>query len=227
MRRAEGKRSYVCIHCDAPQESLIIRKIRGGSAYRRLAMCRSCKNVADQYQSMDPVILFLDLMLFKKEAHKHVLLNWYDFDRCGLRCILMHVAIRCVNALDFLSGRSSWGVGEALYLIAADALVCLACVLALLLANACNGRSGVSAARILNTIAAGSFIAVFKMPLSVFVEQNAMASQYFQLVNFMSMLSVSLGLSLVNGTSFQTNLLLLFAVRASMGLMLHKELLVI
>lgn len=62
----------ICIECSHPVPSLFTRYSNG---YVKLNYCNNCNSVCDKYVEFDLVILFIDILLLKSRAYKHLIFN--------------------------------------------------------------------------------------------------------------------------------------------------------
>ncbi|XP_032242189.2 protein ARV1 [Nematostella vectensis] len=64
----------VCVECgENTASNKLFRKFQGGAV--RLLFCEHCSKVMDKYLEFDPVLVFLDVLLLKPQAFRHVLMN--------------------------------------------------------------------------------------------------------------------------------------------------------
>jgi len=63
---------FQCIECGADVDSLYT-DYKAGSI--KISHCEKCGLVADKYIEYDPVIIFLDALLLKEQAYRHLLIN--------------------------------------------------------------------------------------------------------------------------------------------------------
>ena len=70
--KSKSMENYVCIGCGAPS-NVLHKTFQGG--FIELVKCASCNKFVDRYTEFDNVLIILDLLLFKPEAFRHVLLN--------------------------------------------------------------------------------------------------------------------------------------------------------
>lgn len=63
----------ICIECGHRNIPTLYSKYK--SEYVKLTVCDSCNKVCDKYIEYDAVILFLDLLLLKKPAYRHLAYN--------------------------------------------------------------------------------------------------------------------------------------------------------
>lgn len=62
----------ICTHCCHPVKSLYVAY---SNNHIKLTDCPSCQNVVDSYVEYDNVLLFIDLLLLKPEAYRHLVFN--------------------------------------------------------------------------------------------------------------------------------------------------------
>jgi len=62
----------ICVECNEPVESLYVKYTND---YIKLTDCPSCSKVADKYVEFDNVILFIDTLLLKPQAYRHLVYN--------------------------------------------------------------------------------------------------------------------------------------------------------
>jgi len=65
---------YHCIECGHQADELY-KNFNGGSAIK-ICHCEGCGKVVDKYIEYDPVLIFLDAVLHKKQAYRHLLFNY-------------------------------------------------------------------------------------------------------------------------------------------------------
>ncbi|CAL1191482.1 unnamed protein product [Candida parapsilosis] len=63
----------ICIECGNPNIPALYSKYK--SQYVKLTVCESCNKICDKYIEYDAVILFLDILLLKKAAYRHLSYN--------------------------------------------------------------------------------------------------------------------------------------------------------
>lgn len=63
----------ICVECTNPEISCLYFKYK--SKYIKLTICSRCGKVADKYIEYDNVILFLDTLLLKPQAYRHLAYN--------------------------------------------------------------------------------------------------------------------------------------------------------
>jgi hypothetical protein len=63
---------YICVHCGAPVPSLFREYSKGNI---RLSRCLQCSAFADAYVEMESKLVFIDLVLHKTPAYRHVFMN--------------------------------------------------------------------------------------------------------------------------------------------------------
>ncbi|CAN8000104.1 unnamed protein product [Ixodes hexagonus] len=66
------KTSYVCIHCGEGQQQLYKRY---GPDLLKLSRCSKCNHTVDEYIEMELSIVFIDAVLQKLEAYRHLIFN--------------------------------------------------------------------------------------------------------------------------------------------------------
>lgn len=62
----------ICIECSSEVPSLYTQYPNG---YIKLTYCNNCNAVSDKYVEFDLVILFIDILLLKPQAYKHLIFN--------------------------------------------------------------------------------------------------------------------------------------------------------
>lgn len=68
----------ICVECTYSEIDELYSKYK--SDYIRLTICPQCGKVADKYIEFDKVILFLDLLLLKPQAYRHVAYNEIEME---------------------------------------------------------------------------------------------------------------------------------------------------
>ncbi|RCK57585.1 Protein ARV1 [Candida viswanathii] len=63
----------ICIECGYPEIDCLYSRYK--SEYIKLTVCPKCNKIADKYIEYDSVILFLDILLLKKQAYRHLSYN--------------------------------------------------------------------------------------------------------------------------------------------------------
>ncbi|KAK6459248.1 Arv1-like family-domain-containing protein [Scheffersomyces xylosifermentans] len=63
----------ICIECTNPNIDCLFSKYK--SEYIKLTICPKCGKIADKYIEYDNVILFIDILLLKKQAYRHMTYN--------------------------------------------------------------------------------------------------------------------------------------------------------
>ncbi|OBA20619.1 hypothetical protein METBIDRAFT_44285 [Metschnikowia bicuspidata var. bicuspidata NRRL YB-4993] len=63
----------ICVECTNPEITCLHSEYK--SKYVQLTVCPRCGNFADRYIEFDNVILFLDLVLLRPQAYRHVAFN--------------------------------------------------------------------------------------------------------------------------------------------------------
>ncbi|ODQ80174.1 hypothetical protein BABINDRAFT_26451, partial [Babjeviella inositovora NRRL Y-12698] len=67
----------ICIECAEPIQCLYSKY---KSNYIKATVCQACGEVADKYIEFDKVVLFLDLLLIKPQAYRHLVFNSLESD---------------------------------------------------------------------------------------------------------------------------------------------------
>lgn len=73
LARTRHTHNMICVECTCSDIDVLYSKYK--SQYIRLKICPNCGKVADKYIEFDNVILFLDLLLLKPQAYRHVAYN--------------------------------------------------------------------------------------------------------------------------------------------------------
>lgn len=68
----------ICIECGYPNIDCLYSKYK--SDYIKLSVCPECNKIADKYIEYDSVILFLDILLLKRQAYKHLAYNLTEME---------------------------------------------------------------------------------------------------------------------------------------------------
>lgn len=63
----------ICVECTNPEITCLYSEYK--SKYIQLTVCRRCGKFADRYIEFDNVIIFLDLLLLRPQAYRHVAFN--------------------------------------------------------------------------------------------------------------------------------------------------------
>lgn len=63
----------ICVECTNPDIKCLYSKFK--NQYIKLIVCSECGNLADKYIEFDNVLLFLDVLLLKPQAYRHVAYN--------------------------------------------------------------------------------------------------------------------------------------------------------
>jgi lipid intermediate transporter len=95
----------VCVECGSPVAELYKEFSKGNI---RLTKCDVCKKFADKYVEMEPMIVFLDMMLLKPKVYRHVLKNRLDRPlmkraiwKLALTWLLLDVFLRRFRWINF------------------------------------------------------------------------------------------------------------------------------
>ncbi|KAJ1902240.1 sterol homeostasis protein, partial [Coemansia sp. IMI 209127] len=92
QQQQQATAGQVCIECGRPVTSLYTEY---GVGHIRLTQCNNCKSFADKYVEHDVVIVFIDMLLHKPQAYRHLLVNTLEFRQpamernVGKLCILL------------------------------------------------------------------------------------------------------------------------------------------
>lgn len=68
----------ICIECGYSNIDCLYSKYK--SDYIKLSVCPECNKIADKYIEYDSVILFLDILLLKRRAYKHLAYNLTEME---------------------------------------------------------------------------------------------------------------------------------------------------
>lgn len=68
----------ICIECGYSNIDCLYSKYK--SDYIKLNVCPECNKIADKYIEYDSVILFLDILLLKRQAYKHLAYNLTEME---------------------------------------------------------------------------------------------------------------------------------------------------
>ncbi|KAJ2396367.1 sterol homeostasis protein [Coemansia sp. RSA 2559] len=91
-QQQQATAGQVCIECGRPVTSLYTEY---GVGHIRLTQCSNCKSFADKYVEHDVVIVFIDMLLHKPQAYRHLLVNTLEFRQPAMEsnvsklCILL------------------------------------------------------------------------------------------------------------------------------------------
>jgi Arv1-like family len=225
----------VCVNCMAEQRALVYTE--QGRESSRLSMCRTCREIADMYVGLDGLVVAIDLMMFEVKAYRHFLFNRWD-PRAVCICVMLEVflGLVCFRPQDSLL---SWGMHLLSTLPAvciklkeerARRRAGKICVEREekegngrgygIEASEAKGRDGGMKMFVVGEIGRHyrqwanaavilCFVNLQKILVFVCAEQHVV-HQYFQLVNFISLLSLAFSLSAIH--SFHFHRLLLFLV---------------
>jgi len=91
----------VCVECGCPVNH-VYREFSKGNI--RLTRCDNCGCIADKYVEHDALIIFLELILHKEQAHRHVLFNRLPYVDRGLDKKIVQFAI----AIIFFDAYTKW-----------------------------------------------------------------------------------------------------------------------
>ncbi|KAG4088355.1 Arv1 protein [Neocallimastix lanati (nom. inval.)] len=80
----------VCVECGKSVPNLYTEYSKQNI---QLSVCSSCNNFADQYIEHDYIIIFMDLLLHKKQVYRHLLFNRLDYIDSGIQSGIKKLAI--------------------------------------------------------------------------------------------------------------------------------------
>jgi len=80
----------ICVECGKPVPNLYTEYSKQNI---QLSVCTSCNNFADQYIEHDYVIIFMDLLLHKKQVYRHLLFNKLEYVDSGMQPGIKKLAI--------------------------------------------------------------------------------------------------------------------------------------
>lgn len=83
-----------CIECGS-SVNMLFKKY--GTSSIRLFQCSNCQEFADKYVEFDLVVLFIDLILLKKQAYRNIVFNRISYDRNGLNVCVFAVEPQLIN----------------------------------------------------------------------------------------------------------------------------------
>ena len=87
---------YKCIECGVPVNQLYKEY---GSGSIRLAKCESCEEFVDKYVEFDLILIFIDLVLLKRQAYRHMVFNRIPFSIQGLN-VSFSIGILNLSIID-------------------------------------------------------------------------------------------------------------------------------
>ncbi|KAJ3070548.1 sterol homeostasis protein, partial [Podochytrium sp. JEL0797] len=70
-----------CIHCASPVKALYREYSKGNI---RLEQCKHCKQFADHYIENDAIVVFIDMLLLKKNVFTHLVHNRLTYNELGM-----------------------------------------------------------------------------------------------------------------------------------------------
>ncbi|KAJ3305793.1 sterol homeostasis protein [Kappamyces sp. JEL0829] len=82
-----------CIECGTKVEQLYRVYGPASSGSIRLTQCEVCHEFVDKYLEFDLVVIFIDLVLLKKAAYRHMIFNRIPYDTLGLNDSIVRLAI--------------------------------------------------------------------------------------------------------------------------------------
>ena len=69
----ENQAEVVCVECGA---AVPCAYVVYGEGNVRLTVCTACGSVADRYVELEGVLVFIDVVLHRVPAYRHLLLKW-------------------------------------------------------------------------------------------------------------------------------------------------------
>ncbi|GAB2226760.1 hypothetical protein Droror1_Dr00022580 [Drosera rotundifolia] len=91
---------FRCVNCGNPVDKLYIQYSPGNI---RLSKCEACRSIADEYIECEPMIVFIDLILHKPKAYRHLLFNTLHPNSCIVDSYLnSHILLKSLALLFFL-----------------------------------------------------------------------------------------------------------------------------
>ncbi|XP_023636200.1 protein arv1 homolog [Capsella rubella] len=87
MAREKKKR---CVECGHKAKSLLIQYSPGNF---RLMKCENCEEVADEYVECELMIIFIDLILHKTKAYRHLLYNVVNQESANVQHLLWKLVL--------------------------------------------------------------------------------------------------------------------------------------
>lgn len=78
--------NYVCINCGVGSQQLF-KEFAGGTI--QISHCAHCGKVVDKYIEWDGVLIFLDALLHKAEAYRHLLFNSTNIHKIQWKLLLI------------------------------------------------------------------------------------------------------------------------------------------
>ncbi|KAK6922330.1 Arv1 protein [Dillenia turbinata] len=79
-----------CVHCGSQIKVLFIQYSPGNI---RLMTCEHCKAVADEYIECEILIIFIDMILHKPDAYRHLLYNMVREETVNLKGLFWKSAL--------------------------------------------------------------------------------------------------------------------------------------
>ncbi|KAM3580287.1 sterol homeostasis protein [Umbelopsis sp. WA50703] len=112
----------ICVECDAPVATLYTEYSKGNI---RLTSCDNCNNFADKYIEYDYVIIFIDMLLHKPQAYRHLLFNRITYNdersiepnikKLAVLLILFEVYIKWFRLEKYYTGSDSTFMEQPLF----------------------------------------------------------------------------------------------------------------
>jgi transcription elongation factor Elf1 len=76
--------NYRCIECSHPTPQIYVEYGKGNI---RLMQCENCGKFCDKYVEFDLTILFIDMILLKATAYRHLVYNRIQYDQYGMNVL--------------------------------------------------------------------------------------------------------------------------------------------
>ena len=81
---------YICIECSEDSDALYKEYGKGSI---QLLQCSKCSNFIDKYVEFDLIVIFIDLILLKRTAYRHIIFNRLKWNSYGYNEIVIRLAI--------------------------------------------------------------------------------------------------------------------------------------
>ncbi|CAB4041433.1 ARV1-like isoform X1, partial [Paramuricea clavata] len=72
MTATRIQNDFVCVECGLKSDE-VYKEFKGGSF--KLCICKFCQQRVDKYVEFDTVLVFLDIILHKIQAYRHLIFN--------------------------------------------------------------------------------------------------------------------------------------------------------
>jgi hypothetical protein len=86
--------NFRCVECSTPTPQIYVEYGKGNI---RLVQCTNCSKFCDKYVEFDETILFIDMILLKPAAYRHVIHNRIEYDDSGLNVLVYNKERCCQN----------------------------------------------------------------------------------------------------------------------------------